>query len=82
MIRVDVFGGQTKITDLDLMREYREIQTILPTNELPQWLVEAIHLLDLCELDYPLEGVGMRSFSNEYLRTYHLDKKFYAEQSV
>lgn len=82
MIRVDVFGGQTKITDLDLMREYREIQTIIPTNELPQWLVEAIHLLDLCDINYELDGVGVRSFTNEYLTTYYLDKKFYADQVV
>ena len=75
-------GGQYKITDLDYIRNRKDIVYTVDIAELPAWIYEAISILNLCEYNKPLEGVG------EHLRNklgedcYYISKKFLNDNPV
>ena len=81
-LRVDRVGDQYKITDLDYLRNRKDLVYTLGHAELPAWIYEAISILNLCEYNKPLEGVG------EHLRNklgedcYYILKKFLDDNPV
>ena len=81
-LRVDRVGDQYKITDLDYLRNRKDLIYTLGHAELPAWINEAISILNLCEYNKPLEGVG------EHLRNklgedcYYILKKFLDDNPV
>lgn len=74
--RLDIIGDEAIITDLDLTRDYADVVKHLKVSELPQWIVEAISILNLCEYNKPLEGVGEHLLNGEGKDYYYLVKKF------
>jgi hypothetical protein len=81
-LRVDRVGDRYKITDLDWLRNRKDIVYTVDLAELPAWINEAISILDLCEYNKPLDGVG------EHLRNklgedcYYISKIFLNEYHV
>jgi len=81
-LRVDRVGDRYKITDLDWLRNRKDIVYTVDLAELPAWVNEAISILNLCEYNKPLDGVG------EHLRNklgedcYYISKFFLNEYHV
>jgi len=81
-LRVDRVGDRYKITDLDWLRNRKDIVYTVDLAELPAWVNEAISILDLCEYNKPLDVVG------EHLRNklgedcYYISKFFLNEYHV
>lgn len=81
-IRVDIVGDQYKITDMTLTRDFGAVVKTVPKSELPQWILEAISLLDLCEENTPLLNVGERLHNKLGQTCYHIIKKFCLDEGV
>lgn len=81
-LRVDKIGGQYKITDLDWLRNRKDMVYTLDHAELPHSISEAISILDLCEYNKPLEGVGEHLKNNLGEDCYYISKKFLNNDSV
>lgn len=81
-LRVDRVGDRYKITDLDWLRNRKDIVYTVDLAELPAWINEAISILDLCEYNKPLDGVGEHLRNNQGQDCYYISKKFLDNDSV
>jgi hypothetical protein len=76
-LRVDKVGDNSfKILDLDYIRNRKDIVYTVDREELPDWIDRAISLLDLCEYNKPLEGVGEHLRNKQGQECYFISKKF------
>lgn len=81
-IRVDIVGDNYKITDIDLIKDFDTVVKTVPKSDLPQWILEAISVLDLCEANTPLVNVGERLHNKLGQTCYHIIKKFCLDEDV
>jgi hypothetical protein len=74
-LRVDRIGDRYKITDLDWLRNRKDLVYTLDHAELPAWINEAISILDLCEYNKPLDGIGEHLKNKQGEDCYYISKK-------
>jgi hypothetical protein len=81
-LRVDLVGDMANVLDLDYIRNRKDIKYSVPTRDLHPRIRGAISVLDLCEYNKPLEGVGERLQNKLGQECYFINKKFLDDDLV